>query len=153
MQNEDNVAVHSPLIERQPNRICLCLFAHPFSFFSSCSLPNVCLWFRDRLCVWGTTDIFGIYLCTTLELVHNFQLSINSTYVNPKSDPLAPEKETWFSGSARCSRQKETREGKRGLVQMFNLFMWTCSEYALPGFLFSLLQKHDVSCPKGWQRQ
>lgn len=40
---------------------------------------------------------------------------------------------------------------KKGLVQMFDLFVRTCSEYALPGLLFSLLQEHDVSCPKEWQ--
>lgn len=151
MQKEDNKAVHSPLIEKHLNRICLSLFSHPFSFLLSCSLPNVCLQFRDRL-------LKKTYLVCMYAQLHTFCPSIKSTYINPKPAPLASEKRTLLSGFfsqdlwTRCSRQKERHEEKKALCKyLICSFGHAANTPALPGSLFSLLQEHDVRCLKEWQ--
>lgn len=57
MQNEDGVAVLSPLIKTQLNIICLAPFSHPSSFLLCCSFPTVYLKFRDPLFIEGITDV------------------------------------------------------------------------------------------------
>lgn len=54
--------------------------------------------------------------------------------------------------TARCSRQEPMKKKKRSFMQIFDLFVWTHREHALPGLLFSLLARVWCQLPRGkWQ--
>lgn len=128
-------------------------FLVPLKLFSSYCVSSV---ERPTVCAGNNRHIQPVFVHNYGD-VHNF-VCMSKKHRNRKLDLLPPEKKRALLSSVlrwdfstRCSRQKQTREEEKGPVQMFDLFVWTCSEYALPGLLFPLLQVPDVSCPKEWQ--